>query len=214
MTEFNDHDSNVVNNPATLASTLEKLSTSFEGLNATMEQIRRDNDKRTEDKPMKLFQFMAIAIVLIVIALAGHMFYVIQAMEKIMSTMSHDMGEMRKHTLQMTASMENMTQYMQTMTTKVSTMSNDMEKISGNMQNMSTNMQQVSGELHLMSSNMEQISSDMRDMRQATILMETNTRTMSRKLNEMSSTVSPVMEGARKFMPFMPNSPWNHYSRR
>jgi uncharacterized protein YoxC len=201
MTEITETD-NLSTQQEPVASLLEKFNHTFDSLNTTMKTIQQDNEgrKRLADKNSKVFTFMAISIVLIVIALGVHMFYVIYAMQQIMSNMSQDMGEMRKHMQKMTVSMTNMTQDMRTMTVKVS--------------NMSGNMQQVSTELHQMSSNMQQITSNMQDMRQATVLMESSTRNMTRKVNEMSNTVSPVMAGARQFMPFMPWGGNRRYSRR
>ena len=204
MTETND---DATDNQAALLTVLDKLTLTFAGLNATMANIQQHHhtQKHVQDKKIKILTFIAVAIVLVVVALESHIFYVIHTMEQVMTSMSTDMGEMRQYMHKMTASMENMTHDMQTMTVKVSTMGD-------NVQQMSSNMQQVSGDLRQVSKDMQQISGDMRDLRQATVLIESSTRSMTRKVNQMSNTVSPVMEGARQFMPFMP---WgSRYPRR
>ena len=213
MTENNSKD-NATDHQVALANVLDKLNHTFYGLNTTMDKIQQHNNtqKHVQDKKIKILTFIAVAIVLVVVALASHIFYVIHTMEQVMTSMSMDMGEMRQYMHKMTASMENMTASMENMTHDMGTMTVKVTTMGDNVQHMSSNMQQVSSDLRQMSNDMQQISGDMRDMRKATVLIESSTRSMTRQVNQMSNTVSPVMDGARQFMPFVP---WNNrYPRR
>ncbi len=73
MTETNDKD-NATDNQAALANVLDKLAHTFDGLNTTMENIQANNNtqKHVQDKKIKILSFIAVAIVLVVVALASH----------------------------------------------------------------------------------------------------------------------------------------------
>jgi hypothetical protein len=48
------------------------------------------------------------------------------------------------------------------------------------------------------------MSKDMGKVRKATVYMEYSIRSLTQKVNQMSNSLSPVMDGARKFMPWSP----------
>jgi uncharacterized protein YoxC len=201
-----------------LTKVLDQLNHTFAGFNITMEKIQQGHDfqKSLQNRKIKILGFMAVAIVLVIVALGMHMFYVVHTMQQIMTNMSEDMGAMRQYMEEMTGSMSDMTSDIGKMTVQVTGMGELMESMSTEMHNVSSDLRKMSGNMRQMSGDMGQIAADMQYLRKATVAMESSTRSMTRKVNEMSNTVSPVMEGARQFMPFVP---WggggrNRYPRR
>ncbi len=91
MTETNNPNKDESETTA-LKNVLDQLNHTFAGFNITMEKIQQGHDleKRIQNRKIKILAFMAVAIVLVVVALGMHMFYVVHT--QIMSSMSQDMG--------------------------------------------------------------------------------------------------------------------------
>ncbi len=185
---------------------LQTLTETFGRLNSTIEQIQEDrrNHDRIKQKKINALRLLAAPMILLVIALSVYIFYMASLMEQAMSSMSKDMNSMQTNMNTMTNSMGKITDNVQTLAVNVTSMNKIMVQMSKNMQIFSTDLHKMSDNMIVMSDNMINMSGDVQKMRKATVYMEYSIRTLTQKVNEMSNAVSPVMDGARQFMPWMP----------
>lgn len=138
-------------------------------LEEKLELLEREEAYRL--RRVKFLSFPAIAIAL---ACLGYLFYVVNIMEKSMTSMSSNMTVMRGS--------------MQEMSGHTGSMSGNVAQMNHRMGDMNTNM----GELN---TNVGHISKDVGGMNQ-------NVGHMGRDVGQMSNAVSPMMGGLRSFMPF------------
>jgi methyl-accepting chemotaxis protein len=185
---------------------LEALKGTFDRLNSTIEQIQadRENHDRIKQKKINALRLLAAPAILLVVALSAYMFYMASLMEQAISNMSNDMSNMRNNMQTMTSSMGKITDSIGKITDNVQILAVNVTNMNKVMIQMSRNMQVVSVDLHKMSENMIVMSEDMGKVRKATVYMEYSIRSLTQKVDKMSNAVSPVMEGARTFMPWGP----------
>ena len=189
------------------------LKGTFDRLNGTIETIQKDraNHDRIKQKKINALRLLAVPVILLVVALSAYMFYMASLMEQAMSNMSNDMSNMRNNMQTMTSSIEQITNSIEKITNNVQILAVNVTSMNKLMVQMSRNMQVVAVDLHKMSDNMIVMSEDMGKVRQATVYMEYSIRSLTQKVKQMSNSLSPVMDGARQFMPW---GPFQNRSRR
>jgi methyl-accepting chemotaxis protein len=201
MTETLDKEnpSNPANSQIDTPELLNTLKVTFDRLNGTIEKIQadRENHDRIKQKKINALRLLAVPVILLVIILSAYIFYMASLMEQAMSNMSNNMSSMRNNMQTMTNSIEKITGNVQILAVNVTSMNKVMIQ-------MSKDMRIVSTDLHTMSDNMIVMSKDMGKVRKATVYMEYSIRSLTQKVNQMSNSLSPVMDGARKFMPWSP----------
>lgn len=130
--------------------------------------------EREEGYRLRRLKLLSVPAIAIAIASLGYLFYVVNIMEKSMTSMSSNMTVMR-------GSMQEMSGHTGSM--------------SGNVAQMNHRMGDMNGSMRDLNANVGHISRDVGSMNQ-------NVGHMGREVGQMSQTVSPMMGGLRSFMPF------------
>lgn len=141
-----------------------------------LQEKRLLNLNREQEAQTRKTRLIAVPGIIVAIFAAIYMFYTVHVMEVAMTSMSHDMGEIKQSVAQMSGTIDGMGDDMSTMTTDIKTMSQDMQ---------------------VMTDTMAIMSEDTRGM---TATMGQ----MTRDVNVMTHNVAPAMSGLRQMMPWSP----------
>ncbi|MCU7808480.1 MAG: hypothetical protein KZQ73_11525, partial [Candidatus Thiodiazotropha sp. (ex Semelilucina semeliformis)] len=137
-------------------------------LQEKLETIEREQTYRIQR--IKLFSLPGTVIA---IAALIYLFYVVNVMERSMTSMSADMHQIQGH---------------------IAAIGNDTNQMSGGVVEMNQQMAQMNG-------NMENINTNVNGMNNNMSHLNRSVGVMTNDVGAMSHTVSPVMGNMRKFMP-------------
>jgi len=155
------------------------------------EQLLSDKLKAIETEQRYRIQRIKIFSVpgtLIALVAMGYLFYVVNVMERSMTSMSTDMHDMRGYIANISGDTRNMSQGVLNMNVEMVAMNGNMSQIDNHMVDMNDNIGQISTHVEGMNGSMSNLNRSV--------------GVMTHDVGNMSHTISPLMSGFRTIMPF------------